>query len=297
VSLLTTEIPGEVGPQTVAWAVERAGGGRGFAYTGGHFHDNWQNESLRRLILNAIAWTAKADVPSGGVASSVAPEDQPLRALILTGPQHPAHDWKATTAALQEVLGADPRAIVTVSENPEQLATADLSRYDLIVQNYNNWQAPTLGAAAREKLLQFVRGGKGLVVVHFANGAWLDWPDYRRLARRVWIEGTSGHDPYGAFQARIADRQHPVTRGLADWETTDELYFKQQGDQPVTPLITARSKVTGQDEPLAFVYDEGDGRVFQLLLGHDAPAIRNAGTAALLRRAAAWVARRDPLDR
>jgi type 1 glutamine amidotransferase len=296
VPLLTTELPNETGPQTVAWAVERPDGGRGFAYTGGHFHSNWENESLRKLILNAVAWTARADVPAEGVQSTVAPQDQPLRALVVTGHQHPAHDWKATTAALQEVLGADPRAIVRVLQDPEQLASVDAASYDLIVLNYDNWQTPSLGAAAREQLLRAVRGGKGLVVVHFANGAWLDWPDYRRLARRTWIEGTSGHDPYGAFRVRIAEPQHPVTRGLEEWETTDELYFKQQGDLPAQPLITARSKVTGQDEPLAFVYEEGGGRVFQLLLGHDAASIRNPGTAALLRRGAAWVARRELLE-
>ncbi len=51
----------------VGWAVERADGGRGFAYTGGHFHKNWANENARRLVLNAILWTARANVPDGGV--------------------------------------------------------------------------------------------------------------------------------------------------------------------------------------------------------------------------------------
>ena len=45
-------------PQVTAWAYERQGGGRGFGYTGGHFHNNWQNESARNLVLNAIEWAA-----------------------------------------------------------------------------------------------------------------------------------------------------------------------------------------------------------------------------------------------
>lgn len=45
--------------KVVAWATERADGGRGFGYTGGHFHSNWDNEDVRRLIVNAILWTAK----------------------------------------------------------------------------------------------------------------------------------------------------------------------------------------------------------------------------------------------
>ncbi|MFT4519653.1 MAG: type 1 glutamine amidotransferase [Halioglobus sp.] len=46
-------------PQITAWAYERENGGRGFGYTGGHFHDNWQNDSARNLVLNAIEWSAK----------------------------------------------------------------------------------------------------------------------------------------------------------------------------------------------------------------------------------------------
>ncbi|QIF05456.1 PVC-type heme-binding CxxCH protein [Roseimicrobium sp. ORNL1] len=62
-------------PQHVAWAVEREGGGRGFGFTGGHFHKGWGNDDQRKLVLNAIAWAAKADVPAEGVASKVTEDD------------------------------------------------------------------------------------------------------------------------------------------------------------------------------------------------------------------------------
>lgn len=61
-------------PQHVAWAAERANGGRGFGFTGGHFHKNWGHEDFRKVVLNAILWIAKADVPAGGVESRVTPE-------------------------------------------------------------------------------------------------------------------------------------------------------------------------------------------------------------------------------
>jgi type 1 glutamine amidotransferase len=62
-------------PQTVAWAFERADGGRGFGFTGGHYHKNWGNDDFRKLVLNAILWTAKAEVPPEGVQSQVTPQD------------------------------------------------------------------------------------------------------------------------------------------------------------------------------------------------------------------------------
>lgn len=57
-------------PETMMWAVERPDGGRGFGFTGGHFHLNWQNDDQRRLILNALVWLAKLEVPAGGVNSA-----------------------------------------------------------------------------------------------------------------------------------------------------------------------------------------------------------------------------------
>ncbi len=69
-------IQAEKGAQeAMMWCVERADGGRGFGFTGGHFHRNWGNDGFRKTILNALLWVAKAGVPSGGVESSVSRED------------------------------------------------------------------------------------------------------------------------------------------------------------------------------------------------------------------------------
>jgi len=62
-------------PQSVAWAFERKDGGRGFGFTGGHFHNGWADDNQRKLVLNALLWTAKADVPATGVPSKVSEAD------------------------------------------------------------------------------------------------------------------------------------------------------------------------------------------------------------------------------
>ena len=54
-------------------------GGRGFGFTGGHFHRNWQDDNLRKIVLNAIAWTAKVEVPTDGVPSKT-PSDEEIEA-------------------------------------------------------------------------------------------------------------------------------------------------------------------------------------------------------------------------
>lgn len=61
--------------EAMMWAADRPDGGRGVGFTGGHFHSNWQNDNYRKVVLNALLWICKAEVPAGGVSSQVALQD------------------------------------------------------------------------------------------------------------------------------------------------------------------------------------------------------------------------------
>jgi hypothetical protein len=76
-------------PETMMWAVERPDGGRGFGFTGGHFHLNWQNDDQRRLILNALVWLAKLEVPAAGVNSASVSEVEIMQNLDEKKPAAP----------------------------------------------------------------------------------------------------------------------------------------------------------------------------------------------------------------
>ena len=76
-------------PETMMWAVERPDGGRGFGFTGGHFHLNWQNDDQRRLILNALVWLAKLDVPAGGIDSAAVSDTEAMQNLDEKKPAAP----------------------------------------------------------------------------------------------------------------------------------------------------------------------------------------------------------------
>ncbi len=69
----TASRKGEI--ETMAWAYDRPNGGRGFGFTGGHFHRNWADENFRRIVVNAILWSAKMDVPDGGAKVEFDPAD------------------------------------------------------------------------------------------------------------------------------------------------------------------------------------------------------------------------------
>ncbi len=298
--ILQTQPPNTSQQHTVGWAVQRSNGGRGFGFTGGHFYKDWWNPDFRKLILNAIVWTAGCEVPQNGVNTKL---EAPIKTLILTGYQHPAHEWRTVTAALILALEQDPRLLVDVTENIEDLATSKIDEYELLVMNYNNWDKPGLSEPAKTHLLNYLQRGGGMTLVHFANGSFnytlpnkeSEWTEYRtKVVARTWMHDMdSGHDSYAPFSVQIAPKNHPITQGLASFNTVDELYFNQKGSLPVEPLVTAHSKLTGKDEPLAWAYNYGKGRIFQTLLGHSAESVRHAG--ALIRRGSLWAMRRPNL--
>ncbi len=91
-------------PQHVAWAVERADGGRAFSFTGGHWHWNWGHPMQRTIVLNAIAWAAKADVPANGIPTPrVTIED-----LEANNEEPPSNAWLGLPPAPRGGQAAQP---------------------------------------------------------------------------------------------------------------------------------------------------------------------------------------------
>jgi len=165
--------------------------------------------------------------PRGGASaapSGVAEKKQTANVLIVTGIDHPAHNWRQTAPVLAEVLGKDTRLKVRMVEDPHFLDSSALHRYDVVVLHFMPWQKPTPGPKARANLREFVRGGRGLFIIHFGCGAFQDWPEFRDLAGRVWDPKARAHDPGGPFRVNITDVHHPSTQGLNSFETDDELY-------------------------------------------------------------------------
>jgi type 1 glutamine amidotransferase len=226
-----------------------------------------------------------------------------LTGLLITGNDHPAHKWNETSPAIKNILEEDGVSIV-ITENPEDLKGVNDADYQLIILNYANWEDPNgLSEEAREEFVKFLNEGGGLIVLHFSNGAFhyslpgaaeSDWPEYRKIVRRVWDhDSTSTHDPYGEFKVEKASTDHFINSGMESFLTLDELYFNQFGDMELKALITARSKVSGVDEPLAWAYTYGKARIFQSLLGHSKESYEPQEYQQMLRRAVQWVCRND----
>lgn len=226
------------------------------------------------------------------IAQELAKPDRPIRVLIVTGVDYEGHFWKQTAPAVQKVLEQDRRIEARVVEDPEFLASSAAADYDVLFLHFKNYKPFRRDKEIRDALPNLVKGGKGLVAIHLACGAFEDWPEYANLVGKV-LDKKSEHDPRGPFDVHFVDPSHPIVQGMKDFQVDDELYRCLVDGRPVQLLAVARSKVTGKDYPMAFAFDYGKGRVFHTPLGHDVRALETPGTGELLQRGCVWTAGRE----
>lgn len=222
------------------------------------------------------------------------------RVLLVTGIDYPGHLWPQTAPVLADALRKDPRLEVRTVEDPAFLDSDAIQKYDVVILHFQTWQQPGPGERARENLRQFVAGGKGVVLVHFACGAWHnEWPEFEKIAGRVWFgqdpgPGKRQHDPYGPFRVEFPEPSNPIVQGMTAFDTQDELYTCLTGNHPIEVVAQAKSKADGQYYPMAFISKYGQGRTFHSVLGHDVKALSTPGVQELYRRGCAWAAGLSP---
>jgi len=213
-----------------------------------------------------------------------------LRVLMLTGKNN--HNWRATTPVLREMLEDTGRFVVHVTYRPERATPEKFAHYDVLMSNYNARQQ--WGEPADSALLDYARGGGGLVIIHAANNAFPGWDEYDQLIGGAWRKG-AGHGVRWSFPVEIVDRDHPVTRGMPDFQNAeDELYHRLTMQPHIRLLAHAFSdpaeRGTGNYEPQVWIVRYGDGRMFHNSLGHDARTMSGVGFISVTQRGTEWAA-------
>jgi type 1 glutamine amidotransferase len=247
---------------------------------------------MRTFIAIVTTLFLSSGFPSGHFCSSV----PPIRVLILSGRNN--HDWKTTTPKLQAILEGTGRFKVDVTENPAALTASFLEPYDVILSNWNSFGAGQDAEAwpeeAKQAYIDFVRRGKGHVVIHAGGTSFAGWDEYKRLTLATWKEGLTSHGPAHTFRVRIESVKHPVTAGLESFDIKDELWNQPAVARGATVLASSYSDPdkggTGRWEPAVLVGRFDRGRTLTILLGHDVEAMENPGFQALLRRGVEWAA-------
>ncbi|HEY2013348.1 MAG TPA: ThuA domain-containing protein [Bryobacteraceae bacterium] len=241
------------------------------------------------------------------VASAQAPAPK-IQALIITGQN--GHDWRATTPVLRNLLERSGKFEVRVMEEFRGAGTETLAPYDIVILNYYESRKPELrwGERAENALLNYVRGGKGLVIYHFSAAAFDGWTEFEKMCGGNWRPNNGHHSARHDFTIKIKDTDHPITRGLQPSypQPNDELYanLKWQPEGSYHVLATAwddhslykpneKQPVSGPglDQPMLWTVNYGKGRVFVTALGHDPDAMKSDVFTTTLIRGTEWAAK------
>jgi type 1 glutamine amidotransferase len=257
---------------------------------------------MRRISLAFATLAVSAALAAG----TTAPAAEPIKALIITGDNIPSHDWKGTTQLLQDFLGSSGRIKVDVTTTPARDLTDDnLAKYDVLLLNYKETKEGAEDTrwsdANKEAFLKAVKGGKGLVVHHYASAAFTNpnWKDFEQAIAGGWR--TQGyHGPKHEFTVKKTDVKHPITEGLPSQfdHATDELYSASMRTRGSVVLVTAyadpsKPQGTGIDEAMVWVNQYGKGRVVENALGHDTTAMSDKNYQELMKRCVEWAANGD----
>ena len=235
------------------------------------------------ISVAACSWAAIAQ-PAG-----TSPK---IKVLLVTGDDvSPSHNWRDVSAATREILASSGKFDVKVCEDAGILESASsLNRYQLVFFAMYNARTPTLTDTGKSNLLSFVKSGKGFAVAHLASASFKEWSEFKELCGRAWVMGTSGHGPRSKFTVRIKSQDHPIMKGLKDFEADDELYAKLQGDAPINILADADSNWSKKTEPIVFTLNYGQGRVFHETFGHDVKALEHPSIRQIIQRGCEWAA-------
>lgn len=233
---------------------------------------------LAALGWNALAYQEKAKI----------------RVLILSGMNN--HAWRKTSPQLRIILEQSGRFDVRINEELLGITSETLAKYDVVLSDYNG---PRVGEGFEKALMESIAGGKGLAIVHAANNAFNGWDAFDKLIGHTWRQGAY-HPAFGQYTVTVVDSNHPVTEGMKDFETTDEMYcnLRRHPEAQFTLLATSiapSGAVQGMPQPMALVAEHGRGRVFHTPLGHvmsdeQMVSLRSPGFQALLLRGVEWAA-------
>ena len=149
---------------------------------------------------------------------------------------------------------------------------------------YSVWMEPH----QEEAVEAFVEGGGAFLPLHNAGWAYPWKNGYRRVMGGYY----QGHPPVRPFVVTVADSQHPITRGVSDYEIVDEQHFLWFDYDRVDLLLKSRGE-DGKESAAGWAYEYGSGRVAYLANGHTLEILRHQMVQRLLHNAVRWLLRQE----
>lgn len=210
------------------------------------------------------------------------PEERPEILIVGGGGSHDFERWfNLEDSRILSDAGANVRYTDNVEYIKEILPELDI----LYLSNNQPLPDPEL----REAIFDFVESGNDLLLGHAATWYnWNDWPEYNQ---KLVGGGSQGHDEFGSFEVQVANADHPVMQSVpASFQITDELYYfkKDKNGSSVDVLAKGVEPGTGDEFPVVWAVDYGEGKIVCVTLGHDDKSHRHSAYITILQNSLSW---------
>ena len=220
-------------------------------------------------------------------------EGEKIRAVLWVGGF--AHDFDAFAAVTTEFLPQRLALDMEVVRDGSFLDSPAADKLDVIVMNHCFESTEgVLNDTQKQKLLDLVRGGVGVVAIHASYYSFLDWDDVRELyGARFTQHGSSEIN----VDVRMVDRSHPITRDLPEtFRVRTELYESTPLAEDCHVLAVAREEGAQQEHPSVWTRQYGEGRVVTILPAHWPEAYRVAEFQQLIANSTRWAGGREMVN-
>ncbi len=249
---------------------------------------------MKRILFTALFLLAF-------LSSPLSAEETTRKILIVTG----GHGFDEQE--FYEMFDAMPGVTYDRAELPKDqnlLAPGLETKYDAVVSyDLNNFPLTEVQRVNFEQLLQ---NGMPLIVFHHSLAGYQNWPTYRDIAGGAFLFAETEVDgktcPASTYQydvemkIAIADKNHPITQGMEDFEIRDEIFKNVYIHPGVHVLLTTDHPDATRE--VAWVHRYGNSPVFTLMLGHDKHAFADENLRKLLRQGIAWgIAEKEKIDK
>lgn len=151
----------------------------------------------------------------------------------------------------------------------------------------------------KQNMLRFFEEGAPAVFLHHSLLSYREWDKFSDIiggryynktplitAKGDTIQSVYQHDVQ--YKVLIADKEHPVTHGMDDFEIFDETYKNYLVNSDVEVLLTTDHPSSGS--VIGWVNTFGNSQIVYLMNGHGESAYNNPDYRQLLYNAINWVA-------
>ncbi|MCU0363244.1 MAG: ThuA domain-containing protein [Bacteroidales bacterium] len=222
----------------------------------------------------------------------------PVRVLVVTG----GHSYnKEMFMQMMESLGDN--ITFDIEELPrayDYFLVQNRDKYDVLLF-YHMFQE--IDNEQKRNMTECIRMGKPVIALHHSICAFDNWPEYFRIIGGKYFHnettvGTKSFEPSSyvhdlKFVVKVSNQNHPVTKGVKDFEINDETYKGYYVEEGVTPLLTTSEP--SSTPVIGWTKKYGKARIVTLQSGHDVPTYENPSFRRILKQAIEWVTEPPPL--